>query len=572
MDPTFVPDVLPFSRRDSLLTLRWDSGALVLSRFIKEFNPDTKAAREYKPEAFRFVPDPSGTVSCSADPSVLTLAGDAGETRLCFDGADTVRLRSAGLFPDVVLPPGKPEETGTFLDPLDGTALLNTTAQGAFLFVPLRGMIRVLPNRLQLSPDPEGIFELAVHASRCEPLRRQHYRSFDACADESLGSFEAWTALYGDLPARFSALGRLCAYAVWICCVTLPDAPQGYVTLYYRYDSAYCWQSAYHAMGTVRDPDTAADLLLTMFQYQDPFGQLPDLVDDRYVHYLSTKPPLQGFVFLNLLPRLHRPFTRDHLTRLYDPFRHWYTWWMACRDSDRDGVPQYNQGCECSMDTSAMFARGVPVECPDLLAYLILLAEALETMADALDRPREQALWHRERDRLLEILLRDFWNGERFFARVSGSHVPVETREIEMYTPILLGRRLPSDIRRRLVQDLLDPKQYWTPIGLRHAPPGSGEMMQGVVGGFWQIKFAVGLRDAGEPWAAAELLRRYCEINLRLGPSLGYHEKEADLQALRPSPRLGLYSALACGIFLASAELLAESEAEIQAGGGSESD
>ena len=325
-------------------------------------------------------------------------------------------------------------------------------------------------------------------------------------------------------------------------------------------------------MGTVRDPDTAADLLLTMFQYQDPFGQLPDLADDRYVHYLSTKPPLQGFVFLHLLPRLRRPFTWEHFARLYDPFRRWYTWWMTCRDSDRDGVPQYNQGCECSMDTSAMFSKGVPVECPDLLAYLILLAEALETMADALDRPREQALWRRERDRLLEVLLRDFWNGERFIARLSGSHVPVETREIEMYTPVLLGRRLPPDILRRLIRDLLDPAQYWSPIGLRHAPPGSGETMQGVVGGFWQIKFAAGLRDAGEPRAAAELLRRYCEINLRLGPSLGYHEKEADLLVPRPGPRLGQYSALACGIFLASAELLAESEPDSGPCGGTESD
>lgn len=573
MLPTFVPDVMPFSRRDSLLSLFLENGALVVSRFTKEFVPSVNPAREYRPVAFLLRPEAEEATFCRANPAQLTLALPSGEVSCCFDGGDTIRFRGSGtalcaefppkdadaapLLPQICPGTDPPPLSSAFLDLLDGTVLLFTENQGVFLFVPLRGTLRLEGARLRCLPDVDGGWELAVHTDHCEPLRRPAYRPFEACAVDSLHSYESWAALYGELPAGWEAFGRLCAYAVWICCLTLPDAPTGYVTLYSRTDSAYCWQSAYHAMGTVRDPDAAADLLLTMFQYQDSFGQLPDLVDDRYVHYLSTKPPLQGFVFLHLLPRLRSPFTADHFRRLYDPFRRWYLWWMTWRDTDGNGIPAYDQGCECSMDTSDMFASGVPVEGPDLMAYMILLAEALQTMAAALSLP-EEGFWRREGSRLLDALIRDFWTGERFIARLSGSRLPVESREIEMYTPILLGRRLPPQILHRLTADLLDSSQYWSPIGLRHAPPGSLDFMQGVVGGFWQIKLAVGLYDAGERRAAAELLRRYCEINLRLGPSLGFHERQAELTTPPLGPRLGLYSALACGIFLASAELLSE--------------
>ncbi len=563
---------LPFGRMHSLLSVCRGTdtgysrdGHLYVSRFTKVYPIDINAAKPYYPQSFLLWPgigDEPDTIECEASPDVLNIASCGVSAQICFDTDDTLRLRGNGDGFTFALPDGWKDAELT--ETLNDTVLLSGDRDGVFLFVPLKGALTSEGSTLRLIADKDGAFELAVHMGLFEPEKRPFYRDFNECAAESRESFEAWYALYSEVDPEYEDLKRISAYAVWICCCDMPYAPFGFVTQYCKTDSAYCWQSAYHALGAVRDADMAVTLLLTMFQYQDRHGQLPDLVDDRQVCYLSTKPPLQGFVFLNLLERLPGCFTTRHYERMYEPFRKWYMWWMNCRDADHDGIPQYNQGCECSMDTSAMFQKGVPVECPDLIAYLVLLAEALSIMADALGKPDDAARWLSERERLLNALIQDFWDGERFIARLSGDHSPVRTDEIEVYTPIILGKRLPAAILSKLVTDLLDPLQYRSAIGLRHAPPVSGSFMRGVVGGFWQIKLAIGIHDAGETRQAIRLLKDYCDINARLLPSLGYHEKDAGKERdAHDGKRLGLFSALACGIFLASAELIWEWSTEL---------
>lgn len=563
----------PFGRMHSLLSICRGTeagyscdGHLYVSRFTKVYPIDINTAKPHYPQSFLLWPgvgDEPDTIECKASPDVLNIVSNGVSAQICFDTGDTLRLRGNGAGFTFALPDGWKDATLT--ETLDGTVLLSGNRDGVFLFVPLKGSLAPESGLLRFIADSDGAFELAVHMGLWEPERNSFYRDFDVCAAESRESFEAWYALYSEVDPEYEDLKRVSAYVVWICCCDMPNAPSGFVTQYCKTDSAYCWQSAYHALGTIRDANMAVTLLLTMFQYQDRHGQLPDLVDDRQVCFLSTKPPLQGFVLLNLLERMPGRFTARHFERMYDPFRRWYIWWMDCRDSDRDGIPQYNQGCECSMDTSAMFKKGVPVECPDLISYMALLAEALFVMADALGKRDDAAHWQSERDRLLHELVRDFWDGDRFIARLSGDHSPVQTDEIEVYTPILLGKRLPRSIMSKLVSDLLDPKKYRSTIGLRHAPLASDSFMRDVVGGFWQIKLAIGLHDTGETRQAMQLLKNYCDINVRLLPSLGYHEKDANREpsTTHGNRRLGLYSALACGIFLASAELIWEWRQEL---------
>lgn len=565
----FDLSLLPFGRKDSLLAILYEKNGLYINRFTKDYPVQTHAATEFHPKAIQFwtgLSEKPTPVINKAYPDQVTLSDGKTSAAFCFDGKDALRFLGEGE--GMTFIPGPTDGNATFVDLQDGTVLFSSLLEGEFLFVPLKGSLSLNGQRLSAIPE-DGCFETAVLFGLCEPQPRERYRDFGSCADESWESYLAWYRQYPETDPEYEPLKKTAAYGVWICCTLLPNAPQGYIPLYCRFDSAFCWQGIYHALGVVNNPDTASYIMMSIFQYQDAHGQLADLVDDRNINYLSTKPPVQGLTFLNLYARLGEKWTAKHYEQMYEPFRRWYQWWMECRDTDRDGIPQYNQGCESAVDTSAMFAKGVPVECPDLIAYMALMAESLQVMAEKLNKPQEALHWRAESAWLVETLIREFWNGERFVARVSGSHEIVETDEVDVYTPIILGKRLPEDILVKLIRDLKDPEQYMTPIGFRHAPARAKDFMRGVVGGFVQIKFAIGLHDAGEITLAREILEKYCEINLRLGPSLGYHEKDVGktFDPDKPGNRLGMYSALACGVYLAGIVLIREWTEEINRNG-----
>lgn len=71
---------------------------------------------------------------------------------------------------------------------------------------------------------------------------------------------------------------------------------------------------------------------------------------------------------------------------VYDALVKWTYWWLTYRDDDNDGIPQYNHGNESGWDNGTAFSGGVPIECPDLTAYLIIQMDVLADIAGRLGR------------------------------------------------------------------------------------------------------------------------------------------------------------------------------------------
>jgi hypothetical protein len=575
-----ITDV-PFSRKFSYLYMDegvcpCETGAerkqLRLNRTMRKYPEGTKA-----PALMAIRPmaeDRSVPYTCAVTPSMLEINTEYGYAQVCFDQKDLIRIRGTGIRLRFFLR-FNPHEA--LVPRLDGTVQASFDAAGEFLFVPLEGALdyesewdwqhaRSEDTVLDIVPPGQGGFELAIHFADANTERLTKYRAFEDCVGDAGRDYANWLAMYPPVPGKYEDTKKLCAYAIWICYASPLGILKNNIVLFSKDNSALSWHQAYHAMAITKDADTAVQIMGSIFEYQDAYGELPDLIDDQYLNILATKPPFQGFAFLYMLERMGDRITAEHCAALYGPFARWYEWWRTMRDTDGDGVPQYNQGCESGNDYTEMLAKGTPVECPDLMAYLILLAESLEKLALRLGKRAEAAVWRARASHMLGHLLDEFWDGEKFIARLSGSHEIVEAEEIDCYMPLMLGKRLPPEIVEKLAERLADPELYYSEIGLRGLPRRykDGKPQPGLVMAFAQVKLAMGLYAAGKTELARDILRRFLDVNAKQLPNFACWEwLEPGMEGLA----FGKCAALSCSIFMAMAGFLAEISREDARGG-----
>ncbi|MDR0916196.1 MAG: hypothetical protein LBN02_03295 [Oscillospiraceae bacterium] len=474
---TFSVADLPFSRRLSYISVTADGDCLRIHKQMR-----TYADGADKTHDFRLTPTVDGNPApfgVTAIAGLLTVAAGAGKLEFTFDGADILRVRGHGCA-------FEHEDTDLFT-------------------------VR------QIADGEWAIWE----SSEPEP---REFRPFDECVAETQRDFAEWYALYADVEPQYLDMKKRCVYMIWICEIGARGKLTEPAILYTKPTEQACfsWHQVYHAMA-MRDPAAASRTLMNLFGCQDAFGELPDLADDRYINITATKPPFHGFGLVYLLERLD--FTRAQLEHMYGGLSKLYTFWTTLRDTDNDGVPQYNHGCESGNDFSAAFKQGVPVETPDIIAYVALLAEGLGKIASRLGNAEESRDWQSKSDRLILALTTEFWTGERFIARLSGSHEPVVYDELEAYMPLMLGSRLPAAIVDRLARDLSDPTLYYTTHGLRAEPKNAAPAW---IFGFGQVKILPGLYDAGQRELAVRLLRGFVDYGDTHTPAFLFVEPSAD--------------------------------------------
>jgi hypothetical protein len=514
---------LPFSRRLSYLFVTHADGALELHRMTRTYGSDAELRRDRRVNIQAI----SGAFAVTANPHIMTAVNSDVKLEICFDGSEALRFRGSGAGLLIATTPLSHIDGEYIMDRLDGTIQVTQFMRGELLFAPIVGTLTLKESAIIAAPDDNGNFEFAVHYADEFAEQFTEYKPFETRASESLRDFTEWYSMFANVGAKYEPMKRLAVYMIWISQI----APKGYLKdpaiLYSKSTEQACfsWHQVYHAM-VMRDPDNAAQTLMNLFGSQDEFGELPDLVDDHNVNITATKPPFHGYGLLYMLERIGDKLTPEHCRQMYGGLAKLFKFWTTLRDTDNDGVPQYNHGCESGHDFSLMFAKGVPVETPDIISYIALLAEGLGKLAERLELTAEAAEWNQKYDYLMNKLTTRFWNGERFHARLSGSHEVVEFDELEAYLPLMLGERLPPEIVERCVTDLTDPELYYTPYGLRSAPKRDGA--PGVIMGFSQVKILPGLYKAGRTELAAELLRGYCDWGAEHSPGFLFVEPSAN--------------------------------------------
>lgn len=228
-------------------------------------------------------------------------------------------------------------------------------------------------------------------------------------------------------------------------------------------NNVWSWDHCFNALALASlEPALAADQLLLPFDHQSESGMLPDYVNNRTTLRTFTKPPVHGWCLRRLREKGVR-FEEAELRRLYGKLVRWTDWWFAARDRDGDGICQYDHGFECGWDNSSAFDRGIPIESPDLTAYLLLQIDVLADLSLELGLPEETAGWRSRYDGLLEKFLAYFWVDGAFVTRHDGEAVPPGS--LLNYMPAVLGEKLPESVFRSLTSALAEEGRYEAPSG-----------------------------------------------------------------------------------------------------------
>ena len=455
---------------------------------------------------------------CMPEPGLLYIKGENGLG---------LRLDKMMEQHEIMKPRGDKAWEGVFrhvcslvLNPVDGSIDMDAEWDWERLCTPIvRGNV---------NPDENGEFFLTVEEFTHAGHVRDSYLSYDEGHAAVKAEWDDFLSKQPDLGPLFEDERGESAYMTWSHIV----GPSGLIKRPFLYmmgtSCASSWQMCENAVAVRNNLPLAIEFLLNMIDQQSEQGQLPDLYDNMKGSFMMYKPPIQGWALKILMDQYDfaTEVPRDKLVTLYEGFGKWADWFFKYRDDDGDGLPQYEHGDETGNDDSAIFRIRNDIKLPDLPALLSLLDESLGDIAKILGR-EEEAEAHYERSRVtLEKLIAAFWNGSRFIGLTRGDHQPVMNASVMFYRPLVLGSRLPKEIRDRMIEDLTREGSFLTPYGLLSVKLNSADYNKAGFGNAYvsaseNMLIASGLYEAGEKELAKMIAQRYCD-GVKMGGSVYY--------------------------------------------------
>jgi len=279
--------------------------------------------------------------------------------------------------------------------------------------------------------------------------------------------------------------------------------------------NVWSWDHCFNAMAlSYGHPELAWDQLMLMADMQDENGFMPDSINDGTSSWHHGKPPVHGWALNFCMARNPKFFTKSRVKEAYDWLTKWTSWWLKQRTWPGHGLPYYTHGNDSGWDNSTIFDVGSPTASPDLAAHLVLQMEVVSKLAARLGKKREAAAWRKKSDAMLKKLIGKLWRGDRFVGIYCPKRTDIECESLITCIPLVLGNRLPADVRKALVKRL---KRFLTRHSLAtealDSPKYSADFHAYWRGAVWAppvMLIVDGLRDMGEDRLVQTISRRYC--------------------------------------------------------------
>jgi hypothetical protein len=382
---------------------------------------------------------------------------------------------------------------------------------------------------IQLNPatteNPHGSVDFS---GRRGALRFQEYEDFWQAPFPTLAKalnarqkeYARWAARLPSVAEKYRPTAEIAWFLLWNCIV--PDdgqltRPAIYMSKAWM-NAIWSWDNCFNALAVARaDPLLAWDQVLLFFDHQDPNGSIPDMAYDLDVLYSFNKPPIQGWAIKKLVERIGLEKSQPALAEIYKPLSRFTEWWYTYRDFDGDGMCQYHHGNDSGWDNATVFDQGYPTEGADLAAHLVLQCEGLAFIAEALGKKKAARRWQRRAQEQLRNLLSQGVQKDHFFAPLDGANQAVASQSLLNYIPLVLGERLPKEIRKALVADLQPDGNFLTRWGLASEATNSPKYTPD---GYWRgpiwapATYLIfdGLVNAGEKKLARTVAERFCDL------------------------------------------------------------
>ena len=147
----------------------------------------------------------------------------------------------------------------------------------------------------------------------------------------------------------------------------------------------------------------------------------------------------------------------------------WSRFWLETRRRAGHALPYYQHGNDSGWDNSTTFDVDRVIESPDLAAFLALQLDVLADLSDELDRPSVH--WRDSGALMVRDLVDQLWTGTEFIAVGALSGRPSTATSLLNLLPLVLGDRLPLDVRSSLADQLSDHLTAHGPATERPPPP-----------------------------------------------------------------------------------------------------
>jgi glycogen debranching enzyme len=468
--PSFDIREIPFSVRGSWLNL-----SPVVALHTHADGVHLVSHRNGMHAVLRCEPLTTGDVDWVADAATFTWRGADGAVAVTFDGLRTLRLRGEGLglrLADAA--GGLTPFTGTYLftDPVDGSAVFTSYETGRrYRVAMLAGglvvegdeALGVADRAVVLGADGES-WEATLEEIDSAAVPFVATRTFDEAVAANALTFTTYVDAIAPWRSERTPAAALAAYVLWSATV----APEGLATResvlmsMHWMDKLWSWDHCFNALALAAgEPDAALDQFLAPFDHQDATGAIPDSVTHSEVLYNFVKPPIHGWALQRLRARASRALTTAELTEIHDRLSRWSAFWLDRRRVPGHVLPYYQHGNDSGWDNSTTFDRDRVVEAPDLAAFLAIQLEVLADLSDELGLPSQQ--WRTQSDEVRAALLDELWTGKELVAVGARSGVASTATSLLNLLPLVLGARLPAEVRDALGARVEQHLTAWGP-------------------------------------------------------------------------------------------------------------
>ncbi|HEC00503.1 MAG TPA: glycogen debranching protein, partial [Sphingomonadales bacterium] len=461
-----------------------------------------------------------------AHPHSMKWSGNDGEfVEIIFDGTDSLRVRGTGL--DLkLIPYQRTEVYSTEAEKGKGRfATFNILPmQRKFQIQCLGGDMRWRSQR-ENETGKEFDVELTIAGQNWEIAidmfltvwQARDRRSFTSCHEDVKAEFIQWVKNTPMSDVAYQNARGLAAYITWSAVVKphgLLKRPTMLMSKNYM-AKVWSWDHCFNALALApAHPQLAWDQMLVMVDEQDEFGCYPDAYNDTSLIFNYTKPPVHGWTIQELIKRLDPSSDDPRLQTLFTSLEKWTDFWLNHRRLPDAELAHYLHGYDSGWDNCTMFDETVPVIGPDLNIFLIIQMDSLSEIAALMDDKDKSLFWKIKADHMYDALIEELWDGTKFIAK-GAIRGEIITSDCLIYClPILLGKRLPSDIREKLVTSIA---RFKTPHGLATEHPDSDKFMDD---GYWRgpiwgpstyLIFS-GLMRSGYPDLAYDIAARFCNM------------------------------------------------------------
>ena len=395
-------------------------------------------------------------------PREATIRSNDGEAKITMFGIDGTFIKGKGK--EIVVEIAKANMRFDYQIIQNGIIeLCDFNNNCSLMFVPNKGSLKIEKLRqpgkvtsdyvnVRVSPDENGEYEFAIEGSFLEKSATlAQNMSYDYYADLAEKDYIAWEK-------KFNCKNKYekeCAYIMWSNTI----APLGnfsteaIVMGKAGMSNVWSWDNAFNALGLADiDYRLAMDQFMVMYKHINRVGRVPDAISEHYKVWNFVKPPVQGWMYKQMIKRNPEFATPHALDEVYFEMKRNTDWWLNLRGE----VPSYYHGNDSGQDNSTCFDKSEHIETSELIAFLSVQCSFLSEAAEILNFPTDKKIYAQLAKELAEKAIKDYWDGEKIFVRLAETGEPYYCNALMPLRVIVLEDMLPKEIQEYIVKQITE--------------------------------------------------------------------------------------------------------------------